>query len=262
MTAPMTAKVEPDPHKLQRAAELIKRARTAVALTGAGISTPSGIPDFRSRDSGLWQRFDPMKVASLTAFRYQPEAFFAWIRPMVKTIVEAAPNPAHLALATLEKHGLLAGVITQNIDDLHRRAGSRLVFEIHGHLRSATCIRCFHREPTEELLPAFIERGEIPHCPQCGAVLKPDVVLFGEQLPYQVVAEAEALVARSDLVLVIGSSLEVTPAALFPVPALNAGAQLIIINRDPTYLDERAAVIFRQDVARVLPRLVEEVLHG
>jgi NAD-dependent deacetylase len=251
-----------DRQQLQRAARLLREARKTVALTGAGISTPSGIPDFRSSDSGLWRRYDPMKVASLTAFRYDPQAFYAWIRPMAKTILDAAPNAAHYALATLEKHGLLAGIITQNIDDLHRRAGSRRVYEIHGHLRTATCIRCFQREATEKLLPAFIESGEVPRCPKCGGVLKPDVVLFGEQLPYQVVAKAEALIARSDLVLVVGSSLEVTPAALFPVTALNAGAQLIIINRDPTYLDERATAIFRQDVALVLPELVEEVLRG
>lgn len=249
--------------QIARAAGLLRSARQAVALTGAGISTPSGIPDFRSPGSGLWENVEAMEVASLTAFRHHPERFFEWVRPLAKRILEAEPNPAHEALARLEAAGFLAGVVTQNIDDLHRRAGSRRVLEIHGHLREATCVRCFRRYPSARLLARFAETGEVPRCPACEGVLKPNVVLFEEQLPYQVVEEARALVESSDLILVVGSSLEVTPAALFPVPALNAGARLIIVNRSPTYLDERADVVFREDVAQVLPRLAEEVLrHG
>lgn len=247
---------------LARAGALLRASKRAVALTGAGISTPSGIPDFRSPGSGLWRRHNPMEVASLAAFRYQPERFFAWVRPLAKAILEAEPNEAHRALARLETEGVLAGVITQNIDDLHARAGSQTVHEIHGHLRQATCIRCYRRFPVGRLLADFCRTGEIPRCQECGGVLKPEVVLFGEQLPYIPIQDAKALIESSDLLLVVGSSLEVTPAAVFPVQALHAGASMIIINHSTTYLDARADVVFRQDVARVLPDLVKEALGG
>lgn len=230
-------------------------------LTGAGISTPSGIPDFRSRDSGLWERYDPMSVASLLSFRYNPEDFFEWVSPLVRSIVEAQPNPAHTALAALEEHGYLHGIITQNIDDLHRRAGSKIVFEIHGHLREASCIACFKRHSTQEPMRQYLEEGIIPRCTGCGGILKPNIVLFGEQLPSEVVLAATKCLEQADLLLVAGSSLEVVPAATMPVSALNRGAHLIIINHDPTYLDERADVIFNQDVAEILPRIAEEVLR-
>ena len=256
MTAPISQM------ELARAAELIRRAQRAVALTGAGISTPSGIPDFRSSGSGLWHRFDPMQVASLAAFRYHPERFFAWVRPLAEHILDAEPNPAHYALARLEAAGRLRGVITQNIDGLHRKAGSVRVLEIHGHLRQATCVECFRRFPSGRLIEHFAMTGEIPRCPTCGGVLKPDIVLYGEQLPFREVQEAKALIDESDLLLVVGSSLEVTPAAVFPVQALNAGAHLIIVNREPTYLDERADAIFRDDASIVVPRLADEVLNA
>ncbi len=245
---------------VRRAAELLLAARRAVALTGAGISTPSGIPDFRSKGSGLWERYDPMEVASLTAFRYHPERFYEWIRPLVSKMLSAEPNPAHIALARLEQVGRLIGVVTQNIDDLHQRAGSRRVIEVHGHLRAATCVSCYHKVAADESMFELVKEGKVPRCERCSGVLKPDVVLFGEQLPSEAVHEAQQLVATSDLVLVIGSSLEVTPAALFPVQALNSGARLIILNHNPTYLDERADLIFRDDVAVVLPRIVAEVI--
>jgi NAD-dependent deacetylase len=202
-----------------------------------------------------------MEVASLSTFRYRPEVFFEWVRPLAKNILSAEPNGAHTALAHLEREGLLKGVITQNIDNLHSRAGSRNVFEIHGHLRQVTCVNCYRRFPSGELLAAFAENGEIPRCRACRGTLKPEVVLLGEQLPYLVVHEARTLITGSDLVIVVGSSLEVTPAAVFPVEALNGGAALIIVNREPTYLDNRADFVFREDVARVLPDLAREVLR-
>ncbi len=241
--------------------QLLRTARTTVALTGAGISTPSGIPDFRSSKSGLWTRYDPMQVASLSAFRYEPRRFFEWVRPLALGILEAEPNAAHQALAALEAAGFLAGVITQNIDDLHRRAGSRRIYELHGHLRQATCTSCFHKQEAMALIETFIEIGEMPRCPNCGGILKPDVVLFGEQLPYDVVREARRLMLKSDLILIAGSSLEVTPAATLPIEALNRGARLIIVNQEPTYLDKRADVLFHADVMDILPRLAHEVLQ-
>jgi NAD-dependent deacetylase len=247
---------------LQRAADLLRSARRPVALTGAGISTPSGIPDFRSRGSGLWEQYDPMQVASQMSFRYQPDAFFAWIRPLAERIVQAEPNAAHLALARIEAAGMLAGVVTQNVDDLHRRAGSKCVHEIHGHLRTATCGSCYRQTETGSLLAEFSRTGIPPRCDACGGYLKPDVVLFGEQLPEQVMRQAVGLLASSDLLLVAGSSLEVTPAALLPQRALEAGARLIIVNHEPTYLDVRADVLFHEDVIDALPPLADEVLRA
>lgn len=242
------------------AASLIRQNRRAVALTGAGISTPSGVPDFRSPGSGLWEHVDPMEVASLTAFRHNPARFYEWVRPLALHILQAQPNPAHLSLARLERAGRLMGVVTQNIDDLHRKAGSVNVLELHGHLRQVTCVSCYHVFPTQAMVGEWFERGTIPRCPDCGGVLKPNAVLFEEQLPYEILRQAQRWMRMADLVLVIGSSLEVMPAARLPVEAANAGARLIIINREPTYLDERADAILRQDVAEVLPALVDEVL--
>jgi NAD-dependent deacetylase len=252
----------PNSELVERAVNLLTKSRQAAALTGAGISTPSGIPDFRSQDSGLWRRFDPMAVASLSSFRYHPEKFFDWVRPLVTTMLDAAPNEAHYALARLESAGFLAGVVTQNIDDLHHRAGSKTVFEVHGHLRRATCIKCYQAYSTEGHIEAFAERGEIPRCDGCGGILKPDIVLFGEQLPSEIVFAAQKLIDQSDLILIAGSSLEVTPAASMPVRSLNRGARLIIVNNEPTYLDERADVVFHEDVVDILPLLADKLLEA
>ncbi len=238
-----------------QAASLIAAARHAVALTGAGISTPSGIPDFRSPTSGLWQQADPMVVASLAGFRRDPAAFYRWLLPLARQMVEARPNPAHQALAALERAGRLAAVITQNIDGLHQTAGSQRVLELHGQARTATCLRCRTQAPTEQALLAFVATGEVPHCPACGGVLKPDVVLYGELLPVSVLQEAEREAAACDLMLVAGSSLAVTPASLLPETALEHGARLIIVNREATHLDRRAEVALHEDVAAALPAI-------
>ena len=263
---------------VERAATMFLQAQHAVALTGAGISTPSGIPDFRSRDSGLWTRYDPFAVASISAFRYHPMDVLEWVKPLVSQITSAKPNAAHTALARLESGQHLDGVITQNIDGLHTKAGSRHVFEIHGHLRTATCTSCYRRSDTNDLIEAFVKNNVIPRCAFCGGLLKPDIVLFGEQLPFEVVQGAEELLRTCDLlliagsvpskyfvnmmILIAGSSLEVPPAATMPVAALNQGAGLIIVNHDATYLDERADLVFHQDVLDVLPQIANEVLDG
>ena len=194
-------------------------------------------------------------------FRYCPEKFFDWAKHLATKILSAEPNDAHYALASLEAQGFIQGVITQNIDTLHTRAGSKQVLEIHGHMRKATCINCFHKVTVTHQIQQFVERNILPHCEKCGGILKPDFVLFGEQLPYEIVKEARKLVKSTDLMLVLGSSLEVVPVAYYPVDALNSGAQLIIINEEPTYLDGRASFIFHHDVAEILPAIAEEVLN-
>jgi len=239
--------------QIERAAALIVNSNYAVALTGAGISTPSGIPDFRSPGSGLWEKVNPMLVASVFSFRLRPQAFYEWARPLAKKLLEAEPNPAHLALAELEEMGLLKAVITQNIDNLHQRAGSKRVLELHGNMRQATCLKCRKVVSTQDMIEQFLE-GKVPRC-SCGGLLKPNVVFFGEPLPRWVLLEAWGEAERCDLVLVVGSSLEVTPAAEIPFVALRRGAKAIVVNYQPTPLDSRAEVVIRDDVAKVLPQI-------
>ncbi len=244
-----------------QAADLLRRSRATVAFTGAGLSTPSGIPDFRSAGSGLWENADPFEVASLAAFRYHPEKFYAWVRPLVETMHHAQPNPAHHALAALEAAGRLALVITQNIDTLHLRAGSRHVLEIHGHVREVTCGNCHRHWPGQPVFDQFLQDGQVPRCADCGGVLKPDVILMGEQLPEALLRQAQTAVKNCDVLLVAGSSLEVFPAADLPLKAITYGARLILVNITPTYLDEQAAVVIHGDVAEILPQMAEAVLE-
>lgn len=241
---------------LSRAAELIRTARHLVVLTGAGVSTPSGIPDFRSARSGLWEKANPFIVASLQAFRVRPQMFFDWIRPLVRVFLDAVPNPAHLALAHLEQMGWLKAIITQNIDALHQKAGSSNVIEVHGHVREATCTRCYDVVPTETMVPQFIERREMPRCAKCGGILKPNVILYGEELPYQEINDARHQAGTCDVMLVAGSSLSIAPVADLPFIARANGARVIVINQEPTPIDSQASLVIRADVAVVLPRIV------
>ncbi len=241
--------------QIEQAARLIVEAEHAVAFTGAGHSTPSGIPDFRSPGSGLWAKHDPMAVASIFGFRQHPEVFFEWVRPMVETLLSAKPNPAHEALADLEAMGCLKAVITQNIDGLHQRAGSQRVLELHGHVREATCIRCYRVVPSKDFMPGFLHSGQIPRCSYCGGIVKPNVILFGEQLPVSVLSAAWREMRACDVVLVAGSSLEVAPACELPMTAVTHGAQAIVVNYQHTGLDPRARVVIHQDVAVVLPQI-------
>ncbi|MFC2036823.1 NAD-dependent protein deacylase [Chloroflexota bacterium] len=242
--------------EIERAAELIHHASHMVAFTGAGHSTASGIPDFRSPSSGLWEKDNPMLVASIWAFRLNPKAFYRWIRPVAHLLLNASPNPAHVALADLEEMGILRTIVTQNIDNLHQRAGSRRVLELHGHMREATCIRCYTEVPIDPILEQQVLAGKVPHC-ECSGVLKPNVILFGEQLPIRVFNRAMAEARQSDLMLVAGSSLTVTPAADIPFVAVKSGAKGIIVNFQPTTFDQHADVAIHGDVAEVLPRIVE-----
>ena len=246
--------------QLEQAATLMGQASHLVALTGAGISTPSGIPDFRSPNSGAWATADPMKVASIFAFKYNPQPFFDWIQPLTQLLLAARPNPAHLALAELERRGNLKAIITQNIDNLHGQAGSMRVYELHGHLREATCQNCHQLVSTANLLPKFARDGQIPRC-QCGGILKPNIILFGEQLPLSEFRAAEAAMRLADVVLIVGSSLEVSPAAELPTLALANKAKIIIINYQSTHLDTHAEIVIRADVAEALPQIVER-LYG
>jgi NAD-dependent deacetylase len=217
-------------------AELIRELQPCVALTGAGISTESGIPDFRS-DDGIWKDVDPSEVASIQAFRRNPGRVWDFYRKRIGLLRGAEPNEAHDALARLEERGHVQAVVTQNIDTLHTRAGSRNVVEVHGSIGFADCPACLWREPADGVL-AQLEASSMPSCPRCAEVLKPGVVLFGELLPAAALERATELARGARLVLVVGSSLEVWPAAGLP---LEAGA-FAIVNRGPTALDAQAVL--------------------
>lgn len=242
------------------AAKLILGSNHGVALTGAGISTPSGIPDFRSPGSGLWEKYDPFEVASLNTFRHNPENFFRWMRPIAKKIRDAKPNPAHIGLAHLQNAGYLQTVITQNIDGLHHRASSSNILEIHGTFKSLSCTSCFIKVDASDYTDAYIDRGEIPRCTSCGSILKPNAVLFGEQLPAPTWLKASNACNNCDLMIIAGSSLEVMPVAGLPMRAIENGARLIVINKSKTYIDVRADVVINEDVAQILPHLASEVI--
>ncbi len=247
---------------IEFAAELLRKVERAVVLTGAGISTPSGIPDFRSEGTGLWSHAEPLEVASLNTFRTHPEKFYAWFRPLATQIFEAKPNEAHLALAQLEEEGHIRTILTQNIDMLHQKAGSKTVIEMHGTVATLSCSQCFQQVEAFPFLRPFVEKGELPRCPSCGAVLKPNVILFGEQLPQDAWFAAQRACRACDLMLVAGSSLEVLPVAGLPMQALDHGAHLLIINNTPTYLDVRADAVMQGNVADILPAIAEQVFHG
>lgn len=241
------------------AANLLRQALNIVAFTGAGVSTASGIPDFRSPTSGLWDNADPMAIASLSSFRQDPMPFFNWVRPLLATLIQAQPNETHKILAQLEKNHHLKAIITQNIDGLHQQAGNTRVHEIHGHFRTATCAHCFKQYDALPLVETFQKSGKIPYC-DCqkrGSVIKPDVILFGEQLPIQVVNAANSDAMKSDLMLVLGSSLRVAPANHIPLQAVEYGSRLIIINYEPTPLDRHAEIVINGDVNTILPQIVD-----
>ena len=241
------------------AADIIRNSRRGVVLTGAGVSTPSGIPDFRSANTGIWEKFDPFEVASLSAFRYNPARFYEWMRSLATGVHEASPNPAHYALAKLEEAGFIQTIITQNIDRLHQRAGSKNVLEVHGSMGTLTCTSCYRTVSSQGYLEAYLERGEIPYCPDCHSVLKPDLVLMGEQLPVATWLKAQEACKNCDVMMVAGSSLEVLPVAGLPMRALENGAHLILLNHSTTYLDVRADVVLHEDVAEIIPLIVAEL---
>ena len=246
------------PHKdnIQQAISFIRESRSMVALSGAGISTPSGIPDFRSPQAGIWENVaDPMEVASITAFKRDPQLFFDWLYPLAEKIINALPNAAHLALTHLEKYGPLQCVITQNIDLLHTKAGSRTVHELHGHFRESSCLGCHTKYPGEPLLRTFLRTRKAPRCQLCGYPIKPDIVLFGEVLPIPVLTRAQKAVQGCDLMLVAGSSLSIVPACDLPWLAKQCGARLVIVNFSSTHLDAIADVVIHADLAEILPCL-------
>lgn len=239
-----------------RLAALINESERVVALTGAGISVPSGIPDFRSPGTGLWEKVDPMEVAHIDVFRREPERFWQFYGDRFQTLEGKLPNGAHAALARMERAGLLDAVITQNIDRLHSKAGTVRLIEVHGTISHSSCLSCRGRFP----LAAVRERQRsdpagVPRC-DCGRPLKPDVVLFGEYLPVDALLRAEELASNADLLICVGSSLEVYPVAQLPEMTLAGGGKLAIVTQGPTPFDRYATVRCGGDVVDELTAVV------
>ena len=241
----------------ERLAGLMREAGSVVALTGAGISVPSGIPDFRSPGTGLWENVNPMEVAHIDVFRCDPERFWHFYGARFQSLEGIQPNPAHHALVALESQGLLDAVITQNIDRLHERAGTKQLIEVHGTISHSSCLRCGNRYDLPDV-QARLEEDEhgVPRC-DCGDALKPDVVLFGEYLPVDALRRAELLCQRADVLLCIGTSLEVYPVAGLPELTLSRGGRIAILTQGPTGLDDQAAVRMHGDVVAELQALLD-----
>lgn len=249
-----------DPDTARRyglACDLVLSSRETVVLTGAGISTRSGIPDFRTPDTGLWTSIDPFAVASIWGFKAQPERFYRWIQPLVRKMVAAKPNPAHEGLVLLEDLGLVSTVITQNVDELHQRAGSKRVLQVHGNTAGATCVACGYTEKRDLFWERVLARDEVPRCPRCDQLLKPDLVLFGEELPAAPLMAAQQAALNCDLMIVAGTSLEVMPVADLPWLAKRQGAQVLVFNQGCTVLDEKADLVIQEDLTVSLPHLAE-----
>jgi len=242
--------------RVRRLAALVLEADSVVALTGAGISVPSGIPDFRSPGSGLWESVDPMEVAHIDAWRADPERFWHFYGDRFTTLEGKQPNGAHRALVELERCGRLDAVITQNIDMLHRKAGTRRLLEVHGTIEHSSCLSCGATYPLAETRARLASQPAGVPCCDCAEPLKPDVVLFGEWLPEGVLEEAYALAATADLLLCIGTSLEVHPVAQLPAITRSEGGQVALVTQGPTPWDSRAAVKLDGDVESELQALL------
>lgn len=240
---------------VERLAELIRGSGCTVALTGAGISVPSGIPDFRTPETGLWANVDPMAVAHIDVFERDPARFWSYYRPRFQSLGDKLPNPAHEVLAELERCGLIEGVITQNVDRLHRAAGSRNVVEVHGSIETSSCRRCATSFELEEVEELFDTAG-VAICSGCGGAVKPDVVLFGELLPESAMARARDLAERAELMICVGSSLAVYPVAGLPQLTLERGGRLALVTKGDTPYDDDAELKLGGEVVEELGALL------
>jgi len=240
----------------ERVAALLRDSERAVVLTGAGVSVPSGIPDFRSPGTGLWENVDPMEVAHIDAWRRDPDRFWSFYGARFASLIDKEPNEAHLVIAELERRGLVRGVVTQNIDRLHRLAGTERLIEVHGSIDQSVCLQCGGRVSIDRVVELLADGDGAPVCEACVVPLKPDVVLFGELLPERALSEAQSLALEADLMLCVGSSLEVYPVAGLPSVCLRAGGALAIVTKGETKYDDDAAVRLSGDVVAELEAVV------
>jgi NAD-dependent deacetylase len=253
-------KLKPTEKKsIKRAAKLLLNSKHAVVLTGAGISTESGIPDFRG-DHGIWQKYKPEIYGSIQSFLNDPTKFWKMAEEIAPTLFNAKPNPGHYSIAELEKLDIIKAVITQNVDELHQKAGNVIVYEVHGNINRFSCLGCRASYNKEQVLTKLKKEKHLPPiCNYCGTPLKPSVVLFGENLPNFEKYMSIDLAKKSDLMLIAGSSLEVAPVCDLPLYTVSGGGKLIIINDEPTDLDQRAEVVINSKTGTILPLIVNEI---
>jgi NAD-dependent deacetylase len=242
-----------------RLAELLTESRSAVVLTGAGVSVPSGIPDFRTPGKGLWEKVNPMEVAHIDAFHREPDRFWRFYGERFAMLHDKQPNRAHEAIAELERRGLVRAVITQNVDRLHRRAGSRALIEVHGSIEWSVCLDCGARVELDRIVERLASDPGAPRCEACETPLKPGVVLFGEMLPPEAIGEAFSLAEQADLMLCVGSSLEVYPVAGLPRATLDHGGRVALVTQGPTQYDAAAEVKLSGDVVAELDAVMAAI---
>jgi NAD-dependent deacetylase len=245
-------------NKIQRFAQLIIDSNNVVALTGAGMSTESGIPDFRSPETGLWTKVDPYEFASITSYRSNASKNLSSMLEMGLTIFKARPNKGHRALTRLQKLGKLQGIMTQNIDRLHQKAKTTNIVEFHGNVMEAICMQCRKIFPITMMVNQALT-GKVPSCEECNGLLKPNAVFFGEPLASKDLAAADEMVENCDLLIILGSSLVVYPVAFYPHKALSAGAKLAIINIQKTDMDSSCEVVIHENIGDVFPKIVNIV---
>jgi len=244
---------------IHQAAKLVLESKNTIVLTGAGVSTESGIPDFRG-EGGIWEKYKPEIYGNIQSFLRDPSKFWQMAEKVAPNLFKAKPNPGHLAIADLEKMDLIKAVITQNIDELHQKAGNVIVYEVHGNINRFNCIGCKASYTKDQVLRKLKkEKSYPPECDYCTAPLKPSVVLFGEPLPNFEIYQSRALAQEAEVMLIAGSSLTVAPICDLPLYTLRDGGKLIIVNDKPTDLDERAEVVIRHKTGTVLPLIVEEI---
>ena len=230
--------------------ELFQRSKNIAVLTGAGISTESGIPDFRSPKKGLWSQYSE-KIVEIGNFKKHPEMFYEFLKTNLKNTFDAKPNFSHYFLSKYESEGCIKAIITQNIDNLHQKAGSKNVLELHGNLINAICLDCKEKYKTNSLIKLFEESNKIPRC-HCGGLIKPNVIFFGEMLPHNTLTQSYSYAGQSDLFIILGSSLLVTPAALLPYKAKEGGAKIVIINFQATPFDIYADIVINDKISKIL----------
>ncbi|HOR86904.1 MAG TPA: NAD-dependent protein deacylase [Bacillota bacterium] len=240
----------------EKAAQIIKKSKTAVVLTGAGISTESGIPDFRSPGSGLWEKVNPMEALSSEVLYNSPKKFYNLGFKIITSMKDAAPNKAHYIIAKMEELGLIDLVVTQNIDSLHYKAGSKNVYEVHGTTRTCSCVKCGRKFDTADVEKKVLEE-EIPPMCRCGGIIRPDVVLFGDMLP-ECFFESIKKVEAAELLIVVGSSLSVSPVNYLA----DICKRLIIINIGETFYDSKSDIILRENISVALEHVMKYIISG
>jgi NAD-dependent deacetylase len=248
--------------KIRFFANLIIKSENIIALTGAGMSTESGIPDFRSPNTGLWTKYDPDEIASIDSYISNASKNgknLEFMLEMGKTIFMARPNSGHKALTKLQKLGKLAGVLTQNIDRLHQKAKTKNVVELHGNVNEAICMSCRTVYPITTMINQVLKEYTTPYCTECNGLLKPNAIFFGEALEAEVITKADAMIGDCDLLIILGSSLLVYPAAFYPHKAYANGAKIAIINNEETGMDNCAEVVIHDNIGTVFPKVIDIV---